>query len=114
MSTEINNFYMQQLEPTQGCLLALRNIILNQHPSILEVWKYKMPFFCINNKMLCYLWIHKKHKQPYIGFVKGILINHNDLLNEKRAKMKILLVNPHQDLSIQTINSLLQTAINLH
>jgi len=38
----------------------------------------------------------KKLLQPYIGFVNGHEINHPDLIDEKRAKMKILLLNPTQ------------------
>lgn len=114
MLKAIDNFYLQQPEPTQSCLLALRKIIVEQNPAITEEWKYQMPFFCYKGKLLCYLWIHKKHKQPYIGIVKGSQLSHPELLLEKRAKMKILLVNPTTDLPIDILQNVVQQAIQLY
>ncbi|SOD13026.1 DUF1801 domain-containing protein [Pedobacter xixiisoli] len=113
MLSELDQFYLKQEEPFQSCLLGLRDIILSTDDDITAEWKYKLPFFCYNGKMLCYLWIHKKFKQPYIGFVDGHLLNDGDLLVEKRAKMKILLVNPNEDLPFEKIISLLTTNIKL-
>lgn len=61
--------------------------------------------------MLCYLWIHKKFKQPYIGFVDGHLLHDIGLLVEKRAKMKILLIDLNEDLPIEKIGCLLYKVI---
>ena len=110
MTSELDNFYLKFEEPIQGCLLALRDLILKHNHNITPEWKYKLPFFYFKGKMLCYLWIHKKHKQPYIGFVDGGLIDHPDLLQEKRARMKILLINPKADLPIEIINDILTSA----
>lgn len=111
MTSDLNNFYLKQEEPTRGCLLALKGVILKHNHEITAEWKYKLPFFYFKGKMLCYLWIHKKHKQPYIGFVDGNLINHPDLLQEKRARMKILLIDANSDLPIEKINPILTSAI---
>ena len=111
MTSDLDNFYLKQEEPTRGCLLALRDVILKHNYEITAEWKYKLPFFYFKGKMLCYLWIHKKYKQPYIGFVDGNLIDHPDLLQEKRARMKILLINENSDLPIEKINHILTSAI---
>lgn len=60
--------------------------------------------------MFCYLWIHKKHKLPYIGFAEGRQLKHPDLLMEKRARMKILLIHPEKNIPIKTIDLLLKQA----
>jgi hypothetical protein len=73
-----------------------------------------MPFFCFKGKMFCYLWVHKKHKQPYIGIVEGKQINHSNLIIEKRSRMKIMLFHPNKDLPIMTIETILQKALNLY
>jgi hypothetical protein len=112
--TEPDHFYLKQEEHIKNCLLALREIILRQDKRIAAVWKYGMPFFTLNSKMFCYLWVHKKYKQPYIGIVEGNKINHPDLLQEKRARMKILLVDPNKDLPIRKINAILKAAILLY
>ncbi|RZL46212.1 MAG: DUF1801 domain-containing protein, partial [Pedobacter sp.] len=48
---------------------------------------------------------------PYIGFVDGNLIDHPDLLQEKRARMKILLIDENSDLPIEKINLILTSAM---
>ena len=110
---ESDYFYFQKEEPIQSCLVALRDYILDFDPQITEAWKYGMPFFCYKGKMFCYLWVHKKYKQPYLGIVEGKLIEHSDLLLEKRARMKILLIDPNGDIPLNTIETILRAALDL-
>jgi Domain of unknown function (DU1801) len=111
-TTDIDHFYLNQEEPNQSCLLALRDIILAQDTRQITVaWKYKLPFFMFRNKMFCYLWVRKKTKQPYIGIVEGYKIEHPDLIIEKRARMKIMLFDPTKDLPIDTISDVLTQAM---
>lgn len=110
---DIDLYYLNQVEPIKSYLLALRSYILEFDDHISEAWKYKMPFFCYQEKMLCYLWIHKQYNQPYIGFVDGNKIDHQKLMMEKRARMKILLLNPRKDIPLGTINQILKKAIAL-
>jgi len=111
---EIDNFYLQQDESIRGCLLALREIILSQDKDVSAEWKYGMPFFCFKGKMFCYLWVHKKYKQPYIGIVEGKRFDHPNLIPEKRSRMKIMLFDPNKDLPICTIETILQQALDLY
>ncbi|MEO5583108.1 MAG: DUF1801 domain-containing protein, partial [Saprospiraceae bacterium] len=69
---------------------------------------------CYKGRMFCYLWVHKKYKQPYIGFVEGKHFDNPKLIQEKRSRMKIILFDPTKDLPIKTIISLLQQALNLY
>ena len=111
---EIDSYFLEKDEPVKGCLLFLREYILKQDKSITEAWKYKMPFYCYNGKMFCYLWVHKKYKKPYIGIVEGAKIKHSDLIIEKRARMKILLVDPGKDLPLKKINSIMKDVLKLY
>jgi len=111
---ELDNFYFQQDEPTKGCLLALREIILRQDSKITNTWKYGMPFFCYDGKMFCYLWFHKIYKQPYLGIVEGMRFEEPFLIQEKRSRMKIMLFDPNEDLPLDTIESLLKKAIDFY
>lgn len=111
---EIDNFYLQKDEPIKGCLLALREIILSQDTEITTALKYGMPFFCYKRKMFCYLWVHKKYKQPYIGIVEGQRFDDPNLIVENRSRMKIMLFDPNRDLPLKTIETILQKAINLY
>ena len=114
MLREIDNFYLQKDEPVKSCLFALREIILSVDKDISAAWKYGMPFFCYKGKMFCYLWVHKKYLQPYIGIVEGKRFNHPGLIIEKRSRMKIMLFDPNKDLPIKTIKTILKQAIDLY
>lgn len=111
---ELDNFYLQQKEPIKATLLALRAIILQQDRDITNDWKYGMPFFSYKGKMFCYLWLHKKHQKPYIGIVEGERFDEPFLIKEDRSRMKIMLLDPSKDLPLQTIENVLQKAINLY
>lgn len=114
MLRAIDNYYYSKEEPIKSCLLYLRSYILGLDNNISEAWKYGMPFFCYNDKMFCYLWVHKKHKQPYIGIVEGEKINHPELLTEKRARMKILLVNAENDIPVNKITAIFKDVLALY
>jgi hypothetical protein len=114
MLSPINQFFEQQQEPFKSCFAFLRGYILKQSPHITEEWKYGLPFYYYKGKMFCYLWTHKKHKQPYIGIVKGAQISHPNLLQEKRKTMKILLVDPTIDIPLKTLNMIFKEMLGLY
>ncbi len=114
MLNPIENYFLQKEEPIKSCLLELRKIILQCDNNITEAWKYGMPFYCYNGKMFCYLWTHKKYHQPYLGIVEGKKIHHPKLLQEKRARMKIMLIHPNKDIPITTIKKILKEVLALY
>lgn len=114
MLSALDNYFLKQEEPVKSCLLFLRSCILKQDKNITEAWKYGMPFYCYNGKMCCYLWIHKKYKQPYIGIVEGEKVKHPDLLKEKRARMSILLVDSDKDVPVKKIEAVMKQMLKLY
>jgi hypothetical protein len=114
MLRPIDNYFLQKEEPVKSCLQFLREHILKQDNNIVETWKYGMPFYCFKGKMFCYLWVHKKFKQPYIGIVEGKQINSPDLIREKRSRMKIFLLDPNKNLPVKKINMILKTTLTLY
>lgn len=108
------DFYLVQEEPTKGCLLALRRIILGQDEQVSETRKYGMPCFCYKKKVFCYLWTDKKTKAPYVLFVEGKHLDYPDLEAGTRSRMKIFRVDPLQDLPVKAIGPLLHQALNLY
>lgn len=111
---QLDDFYLDQEEPVKGIFLALKEIILRQDKEITNELKYGMPFFCYKGKMFCYLWIHKKYKQPYIGIVEGKHFEDPFLLQEARSRMKIMLFDQNQDLPIEKIEFVVIKAIDLY
>jgi hypothetical protein len=108
------NYYDQLEEPVKSCFLALHHFILSLDKDIVPAWKYGMPFFCYKGRMFCYLWIHKKFQQPYIGVVEGKYFNEPFLLQEDRSRMKIMLLDPHKDLPVAGIKAIIHKAIHLY
>ena len=114
MNQELQNFYLSKKEPNKSCLLTLRDIILEQDSKITETKKYGMPCFCYQKKMFCYLWTDKKTDEPYFLMVEGKHLDHPELEEGKRSRMKVFRVNPNEDLPIGTIQSILQNALDLY
>ncbi|HRG52064.1 MAG TPA: DUF1801 domain-containing protein [Bacteroidia bacterium] len=110
----IDDFYMKQEEPVRSCFLAMKEIICAQDKEIVSTLKYGMPFFVYKGKMFCYLWFHKKYKQPYLGIVEGKQMQHPLLIQEKRSRMKIMLLDPEKDLPIKTIQRILKKVMTLY
>jgi len=114
MLSELENFYEQQEVPLRSFMLAMSTLILSQDHGITNELKYGMPFFSYKGRMFCYLRFHKKHRQPYIGFVEGGRFEEPFLLPEKRSRMKIWLLDMHEDLPIEQLAQLLQKALNFY
>jgi hypothetical protein len=113
MLRPVDNYYAQLEEPFKSTLQSLRTIVLAFDKQVHEKWQYGMPFFYWGNKRLCYCWVHKKLGQPYLGIVDGNKIEHPALLQEKRARMKILLIDPAKDIPVKTIKAILKKAITV-
>ncbi|MCH2045180.1 MAG: DUF1801 domain-containing protein [Saprospiraceae bacterium] len=111
--SNLDSYYLKLEEPNQSCLLALRAVIIKQSRGIIETRKWNMPCFCYGKKILCYLSIDKKIKEPYILWVAGSQLEHPSLEQGNRTKMKILRINPKQDLPVELIQSLLVKSLAL-
>lgn len=114
MTADLDNYYLTQPEPNRGCLLALRKNILQQGEYVTETKKYGMPCFCYKKKAFCYLWTDKKTGEPYILFVEGRQLDYSVLEKGDRSRMKILRINPHEDLQVEVIKEVLSAAIKLY
>ncbi|PXY42841.1 hypothetical protein DMB65_02150 [Flavobacterium cheongpyeongense] len=114
MLERLHNYYLNKEEPNKSCLLALRGIILDQNADVTETIKWGMPCFCYKKKMFCYLWIDKKTNEPYILMVEGKYLQHPQLEEGNRSRMKIFRVNPNKDLPLKTIENILQKALDLY
>lgn len=114
MVEESNNHFLRYDEPVRSLFLFLRTLILDKDPDISEAWKYQMPFFCYKGKIFCYLWVHKKFRKPYIGFIEGNKIDHPDLLSEKRSRIRILLLDAEEDVPVEKIDEIMTMLIALY
>lgn len=113
MLRPIDNYFLQKEEPVKSCMQFLRSYILGMNEHISEKWQYGMPFFYYRDKRLCYLWVEKKSGHPYLGIVDGNKVSHPDLISEKRARMKIMLIDPAKDIPVSKIKQILSKAISI-
>lgn len=114
MLSDLEQFYENKEEPIKSCLWVLREFILSLDESLADAWKYRMPFICYHNKMFCYLWVDKKTGEPYIGVVKGKHIDHPMLEQGNRTHMKILRIDPNEDLPLELIREILTEALTFY
>ncbi len=111
MLSELETFYTQQPEPIKSCFLFLKDFIVRQGENITQEWKYKLPFFYLNNKPFCYLWKEKQTQTPYIGIVDGDKLSHPKLVQGNRKKIKILYINPNEDIDVLLLTEIFEEMI---
>ena len=114
MISQLNDYYFKKKEPNRSCLLALRSFILEQDQDVTETMKWGMPCFCYRKKMFCYLWVDKKTDEPYMLMVEGKHLDHPELEVVTRSRMKVFRVKPQDDLPVETIQSILNQALDLY
>lgn len=113
MNHPLDQFYIDLEEPTQGCMIALRDVLLSLDENITPEWKYRLPFFYYKGRMLAYLWKDKKTQEPYIGIADGGAIDHPRLERGDRKRMQIFRVDPNEDIPIDDIREVIFMAIEL-
>lgn len=103
---------MKQPEPTRGCLLALKDIILGLDPNITQQRKFQIPFFYYNGKKLCFLWV--KQKKPLIGFVEDKNIYPKKEGLKRKDHMEVLYLDPNADIPVKLIVKHLKKTMKLY
>lgn len=114
MLRDIDQYFARQKEPTKSCMAFLRDFILKYDDCITEGWRYQMPFYFFDGKRFAYLWVNKRTGVPYIGIVDGKLLDHPELIQEKRSRMKIFVVDPSKDVPVRKLKALLKQVLALY
>ena len=112
MATDLQQYYYKQPEPIQGCLLALKDIILGIDKEILHRRKYQIPFFYYKEKSLGFLWVYRK--KIMVGFVtdKSILPHEQEL--RPKNKVESILLAPNEDIPVEIITKHFARLIELY
>ncbi len=112
MQSLLDNYYLKQPEPMQGCLLALKDIILGLDKNITHHRRFQIPFFYYKDKKLSYLWVTKKKLQ--MGFIEDKNIHPKKEGLRLKDKYTSILIDPHADLPIDLIIKELKAKIALY
>lgn len=110
MDPTLTDFYLNAAEPIKSCLQSLRDIVLKSDPDIRETRKYGMPCYTYRDKALCYIWTDKKSGHPYLLIVDGNKIDHPALVKGDRARMKVLPIDPNENMDLDIILEILKLA----
>ena len=108
------NFYLKQEEPNRSCFLAMREIIRKADEEVGGPVKYGGQCLMNRGRVFCSLWNDKKTNEPYFLLVEGKRLDHPMLEAGDRKRMKVLRVNPQEDLPIEIVNIVLQEALDLY
>lgn len=114
MVNTLDTFYARQPEPNQSCLLALRDLILQQDSHIRSSLKWSMPCFSYKNRMFCFLMINKTTQSPYLLLVEGHQLDHPLLKTGSRKRMKVVDIEASKDLPLEAIEVILAQALELY
>lgn len=69
-------------------MLFIRQIIFETIPNVEEKYKWKIPFYYVNGKGICYLNILKNTNFVDLGFINGHkLVNNQEVLTTRNRKM---------------------------
>jgi hypothetical protein len=112
MLNPLENYFLQQEEPHQSCMLFLRKWLIGQ--GLEEQMKYGVPFYCFKNKNLCYMSVSAKDKKLYLGFIGGYLMKHPALEKEGRKQIKAFYIDAEKDLPLKKLNEIIKQAKSLH
>ena len=114
MSESTESWYLKHEEPNRSCFLAMREIVRKSDSEVAETIKYGSPCFVYRGRAFCYLWKDKKTNEPYFLLVEGKRLSNLALEAGDRKRMKVLRVDPDQDLDVTTITSILHEALDLY
>jgi hypothetical protein len=101
MNQQLENYYLTKPEPYQGCLLALRQIILSIDPLIVHERKFQIPFFTYKGKKLGYLWLNRK--KLMLGFCTDKSLLQFPAEIKPKDQYESVEVDPGQDIPIELI-----------
>jgi len=106
------SYYLKHSEPIQGCLLALKRLILSADKRITETRKFQIPFFYFKEKKLCFLRVNRK--KLMLGFVTDKTVFPIVDGYKRRDEMEMIQVDPKSDLPVEMILERLNKLIALY
>jgi len=112
MNTKLEDYYLRHPEPFQGCLLALKHIILNLDNRITQERKYQIPFFYFEDKKLAFLWMNRK--KLILGFVTDKTVLPVQAGIKQKDQLEMIQIDPNKDLPKEIIEAKLQEQIRIY
>ncbi len=112
MNTKLDDYYLRHPEPFQGCLLAMKHLILNLDNRITHERKYQIPFFCFEGKKLAFLWVNRK--KLMLGFVTDKSMIPRCVGIKHKDRFETIQLDPNADLPVEMITEKLREQIRIY
>lgn len=109
----VDDYFYSQQEPYQSIMLYVRSVILKTLPDITEIYRYRIPFYKIDNKPLMYLNVLKGTDYVDVAFVQGILLEADFPIlknDNKRKQVRSIQLKAIEDLNEAEFVALLHEA----
>jgi len=109
-------YILNQPEKYRDMLLHIIGVIEQTLPDVVLEFKWKIPFFYLNNKPFCFLNVSHKRKYVDVAFNKGFQLKNNlEFLNgDKRNTYKSLRYFSLETIDNTVLISVIQEAIKLY
>ena len=110
------DYILNQPEPYRSILLHLQVVIEHTIPNLVLKYKYRIPFYYVDNKPFCYLNVSHKKQFVDLGFWKGnqIQIHQEHLITENRKVMVSLRYKTVEDIHDTVLREVLLKAASLY
>ncbi len=111
---EVDQYIEQLPEEIGEITVALRNIILEASPKLVEEYKWSMPNYSYKG-LVCYLQTAKKHVK--LGFHKGGQLQEGagkDILEGAGKTMRYITLKKKEDLQPEVFSTLILAAMELN
>ncbi len=107
------NYILNQEEPYKGILLFLQSFIEKTYPEAVLKYKYKIPFYYIEERPFCYLNQTKGYVD--LGFWMGARISKNQshLVRDGRKVIQSLRYKSLDEINTAVLESVLEEAHSL-
>ena len=108
-------YILNQPEPFKSILTHLQILIVTSFPEVDLLFKWKIPFYYLNDKPFCYLNPSKKKGYVDVAFwVSAHLTKYNEhLISENRKVVKSLRYRTIDDINEEVLLSVLEEAHQL-
>ena len=111
---EVDQFIEDLPDDIQNITVALRKIIFDSSPELMEEYKWSMPNYSYNG-LVCYLQTSKKHVN--LGFHKGNVLQEkdiNNLLQGTGKTMRHISMKKMEEIQPEAFTTLIQEAVRLN
>lgn len=104
------NYILNQSEPYRSMLLDLQSIIVHTIPEVTLKFKYKIPFYYVNNKPFCYLNQSKDYVDVGFWHAAHLTVHLDKMVTEGRKVMKSLRYRSLEEIDHSVLEDVLLNA----